>query len=163
MKNIYYIILLGMAVLATACSKGEKVCCDVLTEPELPEFYIYGRKADTVWLGQPYFANLSNRGALYVETKSPAERLVFNIEDFKGTGSYRLAGTNCLFYNEAGYDYIADTSPNNTFEVKEYDVTTGIISGTLAVSMKLRYTGVPDNIVRDFYFARGQFRLQIER
>lgn len=162
MKNICYIILLCTALLATACSKGEKVCCDLPTAPELPEFYIYGRKADTIWLGQPYYVNLSNRGTLYIETRSPAERMVFNIEGFKGTGNYKLAGTNCWLYNKEGYDYLADTSPNNSLEVKEYDETTGIMSGTLAVSMKLRFTGVPDDTAREFYFAAGQFRLQLK-
>ncbi|MBE9585592.1 hypothetical protein IM792_14140 [Mucilaginibacter sp. JRF] len=161
MRNIIFFIAIVMVALSS-CSKGEKVCCDAPAAPQLPDFYVYGFKSDTAWVGKPY-VSLSNRGVLYLEAKSTSESFILLIEDFKGKGSYKLAGTNCRFYNENGIDYYADLSPVNSFDVDEYDETTGILSGTLTVNMKTRMTSLPGNPDPEFYFSKGQFRLALSK
>ncbi|MCD8742325.1 hypothetical protein LT679_17075 [Mucilaginibacter roseus] len=161
MKTYLCYIVLFISFLSS-CSKGEKVCCDPIVQPQLPEFYVYGYKNDTSWVAEPNTCYLF-RNRIYLEVKSSAETLNISVEEFKGKGKYNIAGGNCRYTDINGVEYLADFSPVNAFEVEEYDDTTGVLSGVLTVNMKLRMPATAGNAVPEIYFSKGRFRLALSK
>ncbi|GAA4927285.1 hypothetical protein [Mucilaginibacter defluvii] len=161
MKTYLCYIVLFISLLSS-CSKGEKVCCDPIAQPQLPEFYVYSYKNDSAWIAEPNICYL-NRGRLYIEVKSGEEKLVIAIEDFKGKGNYKLLGVACRYYDKNGLDYLADLSPVNSFDVNEYDEATGVFNGVLTVNTEVRVPAWAGNAAHEIYFSKGRFRLALAK
>lgn len=161
MKTYLCYIVLFISFLSS-CSKGERVCCDPIAQPQLPEFYVYSYKNDTEWVAEPNTCHLF-RNRVYLEVRSSDEVLNLSVEDFKGKGNYSIAGGNSRYTDKNGVEYLADFSPVNLFVVDEYDETTGILSGVLTVNMKLIMPATAGNAVPEIYFSKGRFRLALAK
>jgi hypothetical protein len=162
MKNICYIAALFLVLVTGACSKGEKVCCDV----NLPDFYFYGLKADTAWLGKPN-AFLLNNGGLYMTTQLSGETFGISIEDFKGKGTYKLTAFNCWDHTIVGdvllNQYIPDDTTDNWLEIYDYNEPEGIVSGAFKVTLKRTYGNPPEAYAIQLQFLNGKFRAALSK
>lgn len=168
MKKLRYTVILLLIFIISACSKGEKICCDV--DENLPEFYVHGIKADTVWLGKPTALLVDNELVIGATTgaNSRGEMLVISI-DFKGKATYPLNEQNTLLapilsnYPMPLSQFIPDNAVQNSLTVIEHNTSTGIISGTFKLAMKNKPIG-PDNATyQQFQFLNGRFRVALPK
>jgi hypothetical protein len=159
-KNL--LVILTLALLISACSKGTKVCCDV---SPFPDYYVFALKADTNWLKTPY--TFSYNDSLLIASNGRDEVLSMVIK-FNGKGTYPLTAKNAQFYLTTGGDviacqYRADPETQGSLTITDYNQAAGMITGTYNVRMKRDYRYNPEYFPEYINFEEGKFRVLLPK
>lgn len=160
MRNLLYLILFTAFAL-TACSKGEKVCCDA---PEDNTIFMRAQKADTTWqAGRTGLIFYEDSVAIYGTNKE--EHLIINIKP-TGIGRYPITPQNGVFTLTTGGDvtsaeYRATASSSNYINITRYDATRGFAEGEFSATFVINPRYASSGLDNEVSFIEGKFRVDI--